>query len=212
MTHYPKILWHFTDGALRDGRPLPPVGEWLISKGKIIPCKRGLHASPTPWDASRYAPGSVLHQVKLGGTVLPHGDPIDKYAGSKRAIVKTIDVEDLLRRFACDQALSVIHLWDAPPIVRDYLTACDPSKRDAARDAAGAAAWAATRAAARDAARDAAGAAAWNAAGDTAWNAAWAATWAATRAATRAAARDATRAAARDEFNRRVYEAFEVTR
>lgn len=86
MTHYPKILWHFTDGALRDGRPLPPVGEWLISKGKIIPCKRGLHASPTPWDASRYAPGSVLHQVKLGGTVLPHGDPIDKYAASKRAL------------------------------------------------------------------------------------------------------------------------------
>lgn len=158
-----QFLWHFTNGALRDGKPLPPVGKWLTVKGKIIPCKHGLHASPTPWDALQYAPGSVLHQVRLGGKVIPHGDPLDKYAASKRMIVKTIDVEDLLRRFACDQALPVIHLWNAPQIVREYLTTGDPSKRDAARDAAKARAAKARAAAAAwvagwDAARDAAAA------------------------------------------------------
>ena len=87
----------------------------------------------------------------------------------------------LTRRYA----LAVIHLWDAPDVVRRYLETGDESIRDAARaaarDAAWAAAWAATRdaawAAARAAARDAARAAARAAAGDAAWDAAGDAAW-----------------------------------
>ena len=50
----------------------------------------------------------------------------------------------------------MIHLWDAPPVVREYLETGDETKRAAAWAAAGAAAW------------DAAGAAAWEAAWDAA--------------------------------------------
>ena len=75
--------------------------------------------------------------------------------------------EKEIRRFACDCALDVIHLWNAPPIVKRYLKTGNEKLRDAAWDAAwaaaGAAAWAA------------AGAAAWAAAGAAAWAAAWAA-------------------------------------
>ena len=71
--------------------------------------------------------------------------------------------EKEIRRFACQCALDVIHLWDAPPIVKKYLETGDEKLRDAAWDAA--------RAAAGDAAWDAA----WAAAGDAAWDAAWAA-------------------------------------
>lgn len=64
-----------------------------------------------------------------------------------------------VRQFARWCALSVIHLWDAPQVVEDYLTSGDERLRAAAAWAAdrAAAAWAADRtAAARDAARAAA--------------------------------------------------------
>ena len=69
--------------------------------------------------------------------------------------------EKEIRRFACQCALDVIHLWDAPPIVKKYLKTGNEKLRAAAMDAAWAAAGDAAWAAARDAARDAAGAAAW---------------------------------------------------
>ena len=81
--------------------------------------------------------------------------------------------EKEIRRFACQCALDVIHLWNAPPIVKRYLKTGNEKLR--------AAAWAAAWDAAGDAAGAAAGAAAWAAAGDAA------------RAAARAAAGDAMR-------------------
>ena len=76
--------------------------------------------------------------------------------------------EKEIRRFARECALDVIHLWDAPPIVKKYLETGDEKLRAAAwaaawaaRAAARAAAWAAGDARAAGAAR----AAAW-AAGD----------------------------------------------
>ena len=93
----------------------------------------------------------------------------------------------MLRYFARMQALSVIHLWDAPDVVLDYLMT--GGKAPAAWGAAWGATWNATwgtaRAAARAAAEDAA--------------------WAAARAAARAAAEDA----AEKQFNSLVYECFE---
>ena len=105
-----------------------------------------------------------------------------------------------MRRFARLAALEVVHLWDAPLIVLEYLKTGDEEKRDAARDAASAAARDAAFAAARDAVWDAAWdawdarAAASAAARDVAWDAASAAA----RDAASAAARDVASAAARD--------------
>lgn len=115
------IAWHFTGDKLRDGRPVPPVGEWLEHYGPpIFPCVCGLHASLHPFDALRYAPGPMLHKVEL------HGDPLihhkgDKVVGNRRRIIATIDSTDILIRFLREQALRVADMWDAPRCVRDYL-------------------------------------------------------------------------------------------
>ncbi len=210
------IAYHFTGATLRDGRKLPAVGEWLEFAGDIVPCKSGLHASPDPFDALQYAPGAILHQVELDGTIIPHGDPVDKWAASKRRIIKSADLTDACRQFAREQALSVIHLWNAPAVVRQYLETGDETKRQeaaaaarkawrAAKDAAAAAwaeareavraaAWAAADAAVR-AARRAEQEAAWAGANAAAWLAREAA-WAATRAADAAAWAAAANAAA----------------
>jgi hypothetical protein len=164
--------WHFTNGSLRDGRPIPKAGETLRHDGELIMCKSGLHASRRLIDALDYAPGLTLHCVELAGKVL-HED--DKSVAMERTILWTLPesvMEPLLRDFARRCALDVIHLWDAPEVVVTYLKAGDESLRAAAREAAWAAAGATARAAAgaaaRAAARAAAGDAAWAAAGDAA--------------------------------------------
>ena len=196
--------YHFTKGnKLRDGRPLPAIGEWLEHVGPIVPCESGLHASEHPFDALQYSPGEMLHLVEIDGELVTHGDPPDKVVGRRRRIIASIDATDLLREFArC--------LWACPPVVRQYLETGDESIRaadwaadwaaawDAARTAARTAAWDATRDAAWDAARDADRAAAWDAARTAARTAAWDATrdaaWDAARDADRAAAWDSQRA------------------
>ena len=185
--------WHFVGDKLRDGRPIPADGEWLIHEGEVKICETGLHASRDPFDALEYAPGATLCMVDCAQI---EAEQDDKLVCRKRRIVKRIDATDLLWAMSRWSALQVIHLWDAPAVVREFLEAGEESKRAAAWDAARAAAWAAAWDAARAAARAAAWAAAWAAAGDAAWDAAW--------DAARAAAKQKQRA----EFNRRVQEAF----
>jgi len=190
------IAWHFTGDKLRDGSPIPPIGHTLVHTGVIEMCASGYHWSRTPFQALPYAPGPLLHKVRIGGTIRETKG--DKGVSSERTILATIDATQLMRRFAANQALSVAHLWPMPDVVREYLTGLDESKRDAARAAAMDAAWAAAMDAAWDAARDAAWAAARAAAMDAAWAAARDAVW------------DAARAAAATDFNRRVFAAFEM--
>ena len=195
-----SLFWHFAtvdnSGIPRlgygDGREVM-VGETLRVEGKPIHCEdrrnnkaHGLHASPTIWDALGYAQGGklVLCRVTLGGTVI-HRDK--KSVASERTVIAMLSVEQtdkLLHDFARWCALQVIHLWDVPNVVRQYLETGDESLRAAAR----AAAW--------DAAREAAWAAAWDAARAAARDAAWAAAREAARAAARAAAKAAAKAAA----------------
>jgi hypothetical protein len=205
------LAWHFTGDTLRDGSPIPPVGEWLRYEGKVVMCESGLHASVHPFDALHYAPGPILHRVECRDVVETQSD---KIVCRERRIISSMDATEMLRYFARMQALSVVHLWDAPDVVLDYLMTRDGAIRDAAwvaawvaaRDAAGvaarvaalAAAWAARATRATRAAQDAAQDAARAAARDAAWAAAWAA---------RDAAR-ATWAAARDEFQSLVHECF----
>lgn len=166
-SHDPDALhaWHFVSDTLRDGRPIPPDGEWLRHEGKIKPCASGLHASIRLIDALQYAPGNTLCRVIVRRDIQHHDN--DKIVGSERLILWRYDAEATLRQFARKTALSVAHLWDMPDIVRQYLETGDESIRAAARGAA--------RAAACDAACDAA----WDAARDAARGAAWAAAWAA---------------------------------
>ena len=182
------LAWHFTADTLRDGRAIPPVGETLHHDGKLVICKRGLHASERILEALQYAPGPTIHRVRCGGEIVRQAD---KLCCAERTILWSHTISDkLLRDFARAQARSVLHLWDAPQIARDYLETGDETLRaaalaaalaavakDAAKDAARAAARAA---AAKDAAKAAAWAAAWAAvAKDAAKDAAWAAAWAA---------------------------------
>jgi hypothetical protein len=141
------VYYHFTGDTLRDGQPIPPIGEWLTFDGEPEPCECGLHASPTAFDALRYAPGTKLHKVHLGGEIKEHGDPVDKFAAQKRKIIASIDAEKICWAFARRVALDVIHLWDAPDVVKQYLETGDESLRYAAFSAAYAAAYYAASAA-----------------------------------------------------------------
>ncbi len=163
------LAWHFVGDTLRDGSPIPADGELLHYTGRVEICRSGLHASKLLIDALTYAPGSTICRPECDDIV---DEQHDKLVCRKRTILWRIDGEELLREFARKCALDVIHLWDAPQIVIDFLQTGDPKLQAAAwaaRDAADA--WAAR------AARAAAEAAAWAA------RAAWAAARAAARAA-----------------------------
>ncbi len=182
--------FHFTGNTLRDGRPIPERGKWLEHHGELVPCKSGLHASKHPFDALQYATGPILHLVELEGDLTPHGNPVDKYVGRRRKITKSLNVTMLLYEFARHCALDVVHLWDCPPVVRQYLETGDENLKVAAWYAAKATAKATAKAAAEAAAWDAADVAAWYAAEAaaeaaakaTAWYVAWYAAWSAARA------------------------------
>jgi hypothetical protein len=161
----PILAYHFVGSTLRDGRPVPPDGEWLIHGGPVKMCKSGLHASRHPFDALQYAPGHTLCRVEVADIVQ---EDTDKLVCCRRRIVTRIDATDLCRAFARACALDVVHLWNAPDVVRQYLETGDETIRAAAMDAAMAVRWAA------------------------AWDASWAAMTARTA---RAAARDASAAA-----------------
>ena len=187
-TPIPNRGWHFINGnKLRDGTAAPKNGEWLKYSGELKLCASGLHFSPLPHQALKYAPGATLCYVEVRGNVIMGND---KGVSTERRIIARMDTTELLRYFARMQAVSVLNLWDTEPpeVVCDYLMTGDENIRAAARDAAWAAAWAAASDAAWAAARDAAWAAAWAAAMDAAW----------------AAAMDAANA----DFNALVYESF----
>jgi hypothetical protein len=128
--------WHFVSDTLRDGRPVPADGEVLVHKGPLILCASGLHASKNILDALQYAPGSIICRVEVGGEII-HG--YDKLVCSERTILWRASGEQVLRKFARMCALDVLHLWDAPDIVVQYLKTGDQSIRAAARDASDAA-------------------------------------------------------------------------
>jgi len=183
--------WHFTAETLRDGRPIPAVGEWLIYEGEVVMCESGLHASRKALHALDYAPSLICHRVECDDIV---AEDDTKLVCRRRRIAGTMDADRtnaILSRFSRQCALSVIDKWNAPDIVRRYLVTGD----ETIRTAAGAAAWAAARSAAGDAAE----AAAWTAAGTAAWTA-WAAAEAAARSA-RSVAWAAAEAAAWTAYN-----------
>ena len=117
----PLLAWHFVSGplpgVLRDGCPVPADGEWLVHDGEIVPCESGLHASVRAIDALYYAPGPIVCRGELDGEIVEHGS--DKIVGRRRRVLWRADATDVLRAFACDQALSVAHLWEMPRVGRE---------------------------------------------------------------------------------------------
>lgn len=105
--------------------------------GELELCNSGLHASERALDSLQYAPGPYLCRVECFGKIV-HGN--DKLVCSKRKVIWQADATDTLRAFARRCASDVLHLWDAPEIVKEYLATGHESKR--------AAAWSAARAAA----------------------------------------------------------------
>ena len=187
------MAWHFTGSALRDGRPIPAVGEWLVHKGPVVKCQSGLHASRKALHALDYAPSLICHRVECDDIV---AEDDTKLVCRRRRIAGTMDADRtdaILSRFSRQCALSVIDKWNAPDIVRRYLVTGDESIRAAAREAARGAAW------------EAACAAAWESAREAAREAACAAACAAARGAARGAACAAARGAA--SGNRELLEA-----
>jgi hypothetical protein len=191
--------YHFTGDTLLDGRPVPPVGEWLVHEGRVEMCESGLHASRHPLDALGYAPGNLLHLVECED-VEKQAD--DKLVCRRRKIVKSIDAKGLLREFARWCALQVIHLWDAPDVVREYLETGSDELLVAADRAADRAAAGAAYGEAAYAAR-----AAFGAATHAVWAASGAAAWAAARAAAREVHPELV-ADQRDKFQQMVDKAF----
>ena len=133
----PILAWHFVGNTLRNGSIIPENGKWLKVKPPLKMCERGLHASLEPFDALTYSPGETLCLVEVAGKIIKD---TDKLVASHRRIIERMDATEMLRYFARTQALSVVHLWDAPDVVLDYLMTGDEdlraSARDAARDAA----------------------------------------------------------------------------
>jgi hypothetical protein len=146
--------YHFVSSTLRDGRAIPQDGVMLEETGTLEMCKKGLHASLHVQDALRYAPGNTLCLVELDGEILEQDD---KVCASKRTILARFDATDLLRQDARNSALSVLHLWNAPDVVKRFLETGDESIRQEARnaDAASYAAYYASYAAYAAAAADA---------------------------------------------------------
>jgi hypothetical protein len=152
-TSKPILAWHFVDSTLRDGRAVPPDGEWLRHDGACVMCESGFHASRRLIDALQYAPGSTVCRVAMLGIADEHKN--NKLVASERVILwRLAGSDEVLRAFARKAALSVIHLWDAPDVVRQYLETGDESLRAAAWDAARDAARAAARTAAQTAKLD----------------------------------------------------------
>lgn len=192
--------WHFVGDTLHDGRPVPADGETLRHDGPLMICASGLHASKRIIDALCYASGDTICRVLCAGDIVHDRD---KLVCTERTIWWRVNGENLLREFARERARSVLHLWDAPAVVRQYLETGDEAIRDAAKAAARdvamyavtavarAAATAASTAAARDSATTAATAAATTAARATAWATAWTTAWGAPWTTARDAAMDA---------------------
>ena len=167
-----------------------------------ILCGQGLHGSIKALDALKYAPDTYLWIVEIEGDIKT-GE--DKICGKSRTYIKGFDAEELLRSFACKQALINIEKIKPYCSEAEYNTILAYLHGDytarAAAEAAARATWTAAEAVAWEAARVARAArAAWTAA-EAAEAAARGAAWTAARAAAEAAAEAATWTAAKAAAN-----------
>jgi hypothetical protein len=111
-----------------DNRPVE-MGVPLEVDGHPVLCERGIHASRRAIDALQYAESAIVARVACEGEIV---EGADKLACTRLTPLAIFDATDTLRHFERLCALDVIHLWDAPEIVRRYLETGDESIRVAA--------------------------------------------------------------------------------
>jgi hypothetical protein len=203
MTEKINAFWFASSDRLPhgDSREIA-IGKRHSLRGEIIICEHALHASRDPFDALSYSSGPYLYKVRCWGDVV---EQIDKLGARNREYVAMMDATNMLLQFAREQALSVVHLWDAPEIVKAYLETGNEDIKEAAMGAA----VGATRETPTEASTAASTAAAWAASRATSVTAAWEACWAASKATAWAASRamvwetawETARETARNKFN-----------
>ena len=161
--------------AYGDGRKIRVGGTHRITL-PIALCRKGLHASKKALDALKYAKGSILFKVRLGGQII---ESSDKLVASERKYLASFNASELLFSFAREQALSVADKWDCPSVVREFLETGERNLRKeayrAAYSAASRAANSAANSAASRAANSAANSVAYSAANSVAYSVAYSA-------------------------------------
>ena len=112
------------------------VGKTHVFDGTPIPCWQGYHGSPTIVDALLYRrDGTRLWVVELSGKIVPHGDPVDKWAAQIRTYLRSIDIRKMpseaVYHKTCVAARAVYHkTCDEAWAVRDKTRAEAEAVRD----------------------------------------------------------------------------------
>ncbi len=147
--------------------PAWEIGKKRTIRGKLAMCSKGYHSSPSWYDALNYAPGSVACIVEVSRPVQKDKD---KFVSHKCKIVQAVNVEKVLRTWACDcaeralkaakvtderswNAIRVARLYNEGKATKQELAAAWSAAWSAAESAADSAAWLAAESAARSAAR-----------------------------------------------------------
>ncbi len=106
------LAYHFLKDDMTAGHGNEPA--WAESEERTLGedvalriCETGYHSSPTPFDALRYAPGSVLCLVEIGD---PADSQPDKYVSRSRKLIRAVRIDRQLREFACDVAEEALNL------------------------------------------------------------------------------------------------------
>ena len=163
--------WFSNEDGTTEHQKIPAqIGVRQEFDGEPVPCRCGLHSSPTPWDALQYAKAGRLYEMEIPDDAVPHGEPVDKHAARWRTPLRTVSLDRVLREFGCDCAERVLPFYETEfpedARLRDAIDVARKFARGAATKEELAAAWAAAWAAAEAAA----GAAAWAAgAAEMAW-------------------------------------------
>ena len=118
--------WHWTDDragrpVLRDGRPVPPIGEWLVHAGQAVMCYSGLHASRRILDALAYSRCAWwLHRVECED-MCAEGPP-GKLVCRRRKVLASADMLYALVEFAEACAKRADRTFGQGFIARDVLS------------------------------------------------------------------------------------------
>jgi hypothetical protein len=110
--------YHFSNGTLRGtGEPIV-TGSIFHVDPPLQLCAHGLHGSVRAIDALGYSRGFVCSRVVHRGTIV-RGD--DKLCSTVREHIAVFDAREVVLAWARDEALRVVHLWDAPESVLAFL-------------------------------------------------------------------------------------------
>lgn len=101
-----------------DARSVAPVGVTLRHDGVLAPRAVGLFASVRARDALMFGGGCTVQRVACGGEIVQDDRSL---ACSERTVLWSADATKEIQVFARWCVSQVVHLWDAPQTVLDFL-------------------------------------------------------------------------------------------